>query len=163
MDARNLRPDAMERQFVEQEHREIARGIDRIGDVAERATSLHSVDLQSSLRELVAWLESSLEPHDAWEEAWLYPRLERLAGSPWLARLLRFEHDQIARAIARLASDGECLRREPTSERLAGLRAHLYGLDALIRAHLEREEHFLFPILDDPTPATPPVGGVVPV
>ena len=162
MDARNLRPDAMERQFVEQEHREIARGIDRIGAVAELSARLHSPDLAPSLRDLMAWLESSLEPHDAWEETWLYPRLERLAGSPWLARLMRFEHDQIARAIARLASDEECLRREPTSERLAGLRAHLYGLDALIRAHLEREEHFLFPILDDPTPATPPVGVVVP-
>jgi hemerythrin-like domain-containing protein len=149
MTTKTQRADAVERRFLEQEHREIHRGVNRLTDVAELAGSLASADLGTTLQNLLGWLHSSLQPHAAWEEQWLYPRLDERAHSPWPTRLLRFEHEQIRRAIAALEVDRDALRREPTHQRLVELRARLYGLDALIRAHLEREDRFLLPELDD--------------
>lgn len=147
--------DAVERRFVEQEHREIARGIGRIQEVAELAGSLAARDLSASLRSLVRWLETSLAPHAAWEDQWLYPRLVDRVGSEWPATMLRFEHAQIRRAIVAVEMDLDGLRHEPEHRQLIQLRADLYCLDALIRAHLEREDQFLLPALDSPAGAHP--------
>ena len=161
MTSRSLRADTVERRFVEQEHREIAAGVDRILHVAELAGSLSSPDLRDALRDLLAWLERSLEPHISWEEQWLYPRLDEIADSTWPARLMSFEHQQIRRQIAVLDGDREALRHEPTHQRLVDLRGHLYALDALIRAHIEREDRFLLPILDEPRTMPAPTPGPV--
>jgi hemerythrin-like domain-containing protein len=152
--------DAVERRFVEQEHREIERGIGRIQEVAELAGSLAARDLASSLRNLVRWLETSLAPHVAWEDQWLYPRLAERVGSDWPARLMRFEHAQIRRAICAVEIDLDGLRHEPQHGQLVQLRADLYALDALIRAHLEREDEFLLPALE---PAAHAPGAHAPV
>lgn len=141
-------PDSVERRFVEQEHREIARGIGRIEEVAELAGSLSARDLETSLRSLVRWLETSLAPHVAWEDQWLYPRLAERMGSEWPARFMRFEHAQIRRVICAVEMDLEGLRQEPGHRQLTQLRADLYALDALVRAHLEREEQFMVPALE---------------
>jgi hemerythrin-like domain-containing protein len=145
--------DAVERRFVAQEHREIGRGIGRISEVAALAGSLAGRDLASSLRALLRWLETSLTPHIAWEEQWLYPKLEERTGGDQLTRLLTYEHGQIKRAICALELHLDGLRHEPTHGQLIQLRADLYGLDALIRAHLEREERFLLPALEVEAPA----------
>ena len=145
--------DAVERRFVAQEHREITRGIGRIAEVAALAGSLAGRDLASSLRALLRWLETSLAPHIAWEEQWLYPRLDERTGGDQLTRLLRYEHGQIKRAICALELHLDGLRHEPTHRMLIQLRADLYGLDALVRAHLEREDHFLLPALDAALPS----------
>ena len=147
--------DAVERRFVEQEHREIARGIGRIQEVAELAGSLAARDLSASLRSLVRWLETSLAPHVAWEDQWLYPKLVDRVGSEWPATLMRFEHAQIRRAIVAVEMDLEGLRHEPEHRQLIQLRADLYSLDALIRAHLEREDQFLLPALESPAGSHP--------
>ena len=77
---------------------------------------------------LVRWLETSLTPHIAWEDQWLYPRLAERVGSDWPTRLMRFEHAQIRRAICALEVDLDGLRREPLHGQLTRLRADLYRL-----------------------------------
>jgi hemerythrin-like domain-containing protein len=138
----------VERRFLLQEHRDIVRSLGRIGDVAALAGTLAAVDLAPALRSVLEWLEHSFMPHTAWEEEWLYPRLDERAGTVWPGRVMRFEHDQIQRAIGELAVERDALRHEPTHEDLLRLRSRLYGLEAIIRAHLEREEHFLLPVLE---------------
>jgi hemerythrin-like domain-containing protein len=138
----------VERRFLLQEHRDVARSLNRIGDVAALAGTLAAVDLAPALRNVVEWLEHSFMPHTAWEEEWLYPRLDERAGTVWPGRVMRFEHDQIQRAIEELAVERDTLRHEPTREDLLRLRSRLYGLQAIIHAHLEREEHFLLPVLE---------------
>ena len=32
----------------------------------------------------------------------------------------------------------------------SSIRCHLFGLEALLRAHVEREERFLLPLLEEP-------------
>jgi hemerythrin-like domain-containing protein len=140
--------DLVELRFLEQEHREITRGLGRISEVAELAGSLAASDLASSVRNLVRWLETTLAPHLAWEDQWLYPRLGERVGSDWPVRLMRFEHVQIRRAICALEIDLEGLRHEPVHAGLVRLRADLYALDAVIRAHLEREAAIVLPALE---------------
>ena len=145
--------DAIERRFVEHEHREMAHGLSRVGEVAELAGSLAARDLFTALRGLLNWLESTLEPHADWEESWLYPKMDAAAHSEWATRMMRFEHRQIRRAIADLETDLDGLRHEPAHAQLLALRAHLYGLAALVAAHLEREEQLLLPLLGEETSA----------
>jgi hemerythrin-like domain-containing protein len=140
--------DAVERRFVDQEHREILHSLGRVEEVAELAGSLAAVDLVSSVASLVHWLEGTVAPHMAWEEAWLFGELRVRTGSDWLARLLRFDHTQLRRAICALEMHADALRHEPRHGQLLQLRSDLYALDALLRAHLERETEFLLPALE---------------
>jgi hypothetical protein len=50
---------------------------------------------------------------------------------------------------SRLRADQHLLSGDRANERLPELRCHLFGLEALLRAHIEREERYLIPILAD--------------
>jgi hypothetical protein len=138
----------VERRFIEQEHRDLASGIARIEDVAGLSGSLAAPDLSAALRNLLDWLLKAYLPHCDWEDSWLYPELDRIAGTPWATRSMRFDHRQIRELFDRLEIDWELLRHEPTHRHLVDLRARLYALHALVRTHVEREERFLVPLLD---------------
>jgi iron-sulfur cluster repair protein YtfE (RIC family) len=137
-----------EHAFAEHEHRELARGIDRIHEVAGCVGTVAGPDLSIALLDVLDWVEVVLEPHAAWEDAWLYPEIDRRAGTAWATRLMTFEHRQIREIGRRLEADRELLDGEPGRERALELVAHLFALEALLRAHIEREERFLMPILD---------------
>ncbi len=138
----------VERRFIEHEHREMAIGIGRIEDVAGLAGSLAAPDLSAALRNVLDWLHRTYLPHCDWEDSWLYPELDRIAATPWATRSMRFDHRQIRELVDRLEIDWELLRHEPTHRHLGEIRARLYGLHALVRCHVEREERFLVPLLD---------------
>ena len=150
MNARSVGADAVERRFLVQEHREIVTGLARIEETASNVGRLAGVDLAWHLGSLTRWLESVFEPHSSWEEAWLYPRLEQLTGNQWLSRVLSFDHEQIRERIEGLKAQRDRLAdgTSPTALRPA-LLAALFGLDAVVRAHLEREERFLMPLLQE--------------
>lgn len=135
--------------FAEHEHRDLARGIDRIHDVAcaigRRPTPQLSVDVLDVLR----WLDVTLEQHIAWEEGWLYPEIDARVGTPWATRAARFDHRQIRDMAARLRGDHQLQIGREAGQRQAETRCHLFGLEALLRAHLEREERYLMPLLDE--------------
>ena len=138
----------VERRFIEQEHRDLTHGIGRIDEVAGLAGSLAAPDLSAALRNVLDWLHKAYLPHCDWEDSWLYPELDRIAGTPWATRSMRYDHRQIRELIDRLEIDWELLRHEPTHRHLGEIRARLYGLHALVRCHVEREERFLVPLLD---------------
>jgi CRP-like cAMP-binding protein len=135
--------------FTEHEHRELARGIDRIHDVACDVGSWVAPELAGHVRDVLAWLERDLEPHIAWEESWLYPEIDARARTPWATRAARFDHGQIRAMADRLRADERLLHEEGARERLPELRCHLFSLEALVRAHVEREERYLIPLLAD--------------
>jgi len=56
-----------------------------------------------------------------------------------------------AGSASRHAQDADCeaLPARPDRAHIAGLRGRLYGLACVIRAHLEREEWILVPLLDE--------------
>ena len=143
-----------ERTFVEHEHRELVPGLSKIHEVACSVGSIPAIDLSRALREVMAWVDGVLRPHTAWEEQWLYPELDRRAGTPWATRLFQFEHGQIRDMTSRLDDDHTRLFEfGHIGADVASIRCHLFGLEALLRAHVEREERFLLPLLEEPYPS----------
>lgn len=138
-----------EREFVEHEHQELAPGIDRLHAIGRMVGTVTIDDLSDAMADVLGWITKVLEPHAAWEDAWLYPEIAVRAGTPWATWLMTFEHLQIRELYRKLANDREGLGQEPAGDRLAEMRAHLFALEAVLRAHVEREERFLIPLLDD--------------
>jgi iron-sulfur cluster repair protein YtfE (RIC family) len=136
--------------FAMQEHRELFPWIDRIRDIGCSIGHVPAGDLAVSLHRVLVWLQGDLESHAAWEEAWLYPQIDDRAGSPWATRTMRFEHHQIRAAVRRLAAEQADLGHELSRSQAGTLAGHVFGLEAILRAHIEREERVLLPLLDDP-------------
>lgn len=124
--------------FTEHEHRDLVRGINRIHDVACEIGHRATPEWSSEVLELLTWIDRSLQPHIAWEEAWLYPEIDERTGTPWATRAARFDHRQVRAMAARLRQDHESLRRHDAPDLEAEVRCHLFSLEALLRAHIER-------------------------
>lgn len=135
--------------FAEHEHRDLARGIDRIHDVASEIGHRPTSELSVRVLDVLRWLDGTLEPHIAWEEAWLYPEIDARVGTPWATRGARFDHRQIRDMAARLRADHHVQSGSHAGNLHAEALWHLFWLEALLRAHLEREERYLMPLLDE--------------
>jgi iron-sulfur cluster repair protein YtfE (RIC family) len=148
--------------FAEHEHRELIRGLNRIHDVACEVGGWVTPDLSVHVLDILGWLDRELEPHISWEETWLYPEIDGRTGTPWATRSARFDHGQIRDVAARLRADQHLLREDGARERLPELRCHLFGLEALLRAHIDREERFLIPLLAEDAIAAGPAASAAP-
>lgn len=138
-----------EHAFAEHEHKELIPGLNRIHTVAVAAGGLLAADFSIALLDILDWTENILTPHAAWEDSLLYPVIERRACTPWATRLLGYEHLQIRQLARALEADHDALRHEPSREQRTEMIGHLFALEALIRSHLEREERFLLPLLEE--------------
>jgi hemerythrin-like domain-containing protein len=138
-----------DRLFAEREHLELARGLNRIHEVASHVDHVATPTLSDELIDVVHWLDRTLEPHLAWEDRWLYPEVERRLGTPWATCAARFEHGTIRGLGDRLREDRLALPTDLHAAR-EELRAHLFGLETLVRTHVEWEERYLLPVLDEP-------------
>ena len=134
--------------FIKHEHAELQAGIERIHLIGGRVGAVTDRELADELLQALDWFEKVLSPHAAWEDHVVYDRIDERAGTTWATRLMRYEHAQIRRLAVRLAADRQLLLAAPTHELLTELRAHLFALEAVVRAHIEREDVFLFPLLE---------------
>ena len=137
------------RAFAEHEHQDLARGIDMVHDAACAVGQVPSVATALAMRDIIAWFEFQLRPHLAWEESWLFPRIERITGTPWSTRAARFDHAQLVTSLERLQGDELAVPHGMTHELERAIRCSLFSLEALVRAHVELEERLLLPILSD--------------
>ncbi len=119
--------------------------------LAEMSGSLADPALEHALRTLLDAVAVTLLPHFDWEDEALFPELGAPTRAPSAGRLLCQQHAQIREGVERLVACQVALRREPTHRQLADLRARLYGLHALLGAHLEQEEGVLIPSLNAAT------------
>lgn len=141
--------------FTEHEHLDLVRGVNRIHEIACQVGNLPRPELSVDLLDILHWLDGTLEPHIAWEEAWLYPEIDARTDSPWATRAARFDHRQIRGVASEIRADQAAISRQQQVSDYGETRCHLFSLVALVRAHIEREERFLIPILaDEGTPAT---------
>jgi hypothetical protein len=140
--------------FAEHEHLDLVRGIQRIHDIACGVGGLPRTELSVDLIDVGHWIDGTLEPHIAWEETWLYPEIDARTDSPWATRAARFDHRQIRGVASQIRADQGALSSHRVGEHDTEIRCHLFSLVALVRAHIEREERFLIPILvEDGAPA----------
>lgn len=139
--------------FAMHEHRELVPWIDRLHEVGCSVGRSSVGELAVGLHRVLVWLEHDHEGHVAWEETWLFPEVESRAGSPWATRSMRFGHDQVRAAVRRLSAIQAGLHHELSPIEADELRYRVFGLEALMRAHLDAENRVLLPILDDAAPA----------
>jgi iron-sulfur cluster repair protein YtfE (RIC family) len=148
-------PDAQPtRLFAERQHRELVRGLNAIHDLGMSIGHTATPVVSAGAIDILRWLDQTLEPHLAWEDAWLFPEIDRRLGTPWGTRAARFDHGLLRTAGANLRQHRLVLTSDV--ERGEQLRSDLFGLEALVRAHIEREECLLFPILDEDARAERP-------
>jgi hemerythrin-like domain-containing protein len=137
------------RAFGEHEHRELARGLDRIHAAGCAIGTGLKVDDARSIRDVLRWSDATLQPHIDWEESWLFPQIDDLTRTPWSTRTARFDHAQIHGLIHRLRRDEELAASGLTPTSIDEVRCDLFAYEALLRAHVDREEQLLLPVLTD--------------
>jgi iron-sulfur cluster repair protein YtfE (RIC family) len=136
------------RAFVDHEHEELNGGIDRMHEVACELPTLSAPTITMRVEGVLRWVEETLKPHMVWEETWLFATIDARAQTRWATRLVRFDHRQITQQAERLRTHRSRLDHGPTSEMITEVRCDLFGLEALLRANVEREEAFLLPLLE---------------
>jgi hemerythrin-like domain-containing protein len=137
-----------ERDFAAHEHRDLMPGIHRIHETGCLVGHVTVGDLAVAVHRVVSWADHELAEHAAWEEKWLYPELDRRAESCWATRMLRFEHQQIRDLVRRIDAEEVLLAHELSRDDANKLRSDLFGLESLLRAHMEREEKVIAPVLE---------------
>jgi hemerythrin-like domain-containing protein len=141
--------DIVEERILEREHGSLRSGLSTLQGTIEDAHRLTRVELAERVARSTAWMHRDFLPHAAWEEAWLYARVDQETGSPWSTRGLRFQHEQI-RELARSLEVASTVAHERwTREIEFDLVAAMARLDALVQAHLAQEELFVLPLLGE--------------
>ncbi len=141
--------DIVEARFVRQEHRELRAGLAGIEETIEEAHRLTQHDLSARVHRILDWLRRELVQHADWEDRWLFPELDAVAGTPWATRLLRDQHDAIRSIIPLLEADAQALRTRWGTDLAFGVIARLARLDAILRMHVDEEERYGLPLLGD--------------
>lgn len=140
--------DAVEERIVEREHQALRAGLATLRDAIDEAHHLSPLDLADRVARTSTWLRRDVVPHLAWEEAWLYPRLDEAAGSPWATRGLRVQHEQVRELAAALETVSSTSHERWTGETEVHVVAAMARLDAVLSAHMAQEELTVLPLLD---------------
>jgi iron-sulfur cluster repair protein YtfE (RIC family) len=135
------------RTFVDHEHQELRSAVEWVHEVTEGMSSMPVDQRSESLRRVLHWVDVDLKPHMAWEESWLFPNIDDGAMPHWATGLVRFDHRQIAAQAERLRAHRAFGGPIPSGD-VSRLVADLAGFEALMRAHIEREERFVMPLLE---------------
>jgi len=122
----------MSEQQFEVAHESFRAWTDELRIAARRLPELEPADRMVLVAELVAFLHERIEPHMRIDEDVLYPQTAGRLGSPLATAALAYDHLAIRAWIAKLA--------EAEEEDVETLQELLYGLDALIRVHLWKED-----------------------
>jgi hemerythrin-like domain-containing protein len=121
----------MQAQFAER-HEAFRAWTDELRAAARLLPSLDRTSRLAVVADLVSFLHEQVEPHTRVDEQVLYPEMEARMGSPLAAAAIAYDHLAIRSWIAKLAAADE--------DDVATLQELLYGLDALIRVHLWKED-----------------------
>lgn len=124
-------------------HRRFEAWTDELRLAARRLPELSVDDRLTLVSDLVAFLRDSVEPHTRIDEQVLYHDAAERLGSPLVTASLAYDHLAIRTWIAKLA--------EADEDDVETLQELLYGLDALIRVHIWKEDELLVRPLDSTT------------
>ena len=128
------------------EHHAIRADIDQLRNVAD---SLDEPGAMKAVRRAYDVLTGEVWPHEAAEEAELYPSLNRLLGGADPTAPMSRAHAEIAYQIARLGRLIDDIGdRAPDHDDLTDLRGVLYGLHAILRLHTVQEDETYLSLAD---------------
>jgi Hemerythrin HHE cation binding domain len=137
----------MSQEQFEAAHESFRAWTDELRVAARRLPELPSGDRMVLIADLIAFLHDEIQPHMRVDEEVLYPTATSRLGSPLATAALAYDHLAIRAWIAKLA--------EADEDDVATLQELLYGLDALIRVHLWKEDELLVrPLSSSTSPAS---------
>ena len=113
-------------------HAGLSRELERLRVLAERYPELTEEQRRSEHEQIVAFLHDKVEPHTKLDERLLYPEVAERLGDALVATSMNYDHLAIRHWIAELAT------ADPHDA--AHLQQLLYGLEAIIRVHIWKEE-----------------------
>jgi hemerythrin-like domain-containing protein len=121
-------------QFTEA-HKKFTAWTDELRLAARRLPELTAAERLAVISDLVAFLHDKIEPHTRVDEQVLYHDAAERLGSPLVTAAMAYDHLAIRSWIAKLA--------EADENDVDTLQELLYGLDALIRVHIWKEDELL--------------------
>lgn len=125
---------------IRKEHAELREHVEHIRLAAREIPDLSPEERVELRARVLDFLSDTLVPHAKVEERVLYPEVARLLESPEATAPMVYDHLAIRTRIADLA--------DADSNDTARLQELLYGLYALIKVHLSKEEELYLPLLD---------------
>lgn len=138
------RMQAREFDRLRDEHARLAPVIDRLGLLADQAASRPAA-VRQELASLNDALRRQILPHEASDDAVLYPRVARMIGGEDPLAPMSRTHREIQRLcvmLERLSNAPPAEGGEETSIR--ELRRTLYALEAILRLHFAQEEEIYY-------------------
>jgi len=136
------------------DHARLHPGLAAIRSAADGLGGPEPAPALSAAEDVRRFLAQAIEPHQAAEEAELYPVLARyLGGRDPLGPMSR-AHIEISHQIRRLGRLLDGLDRSgPSESDVVELRRCLYGLYALLQLHMAQEDEEYLSLSDDPVQA----------
>lgn len=141
-------------QVVRDEHKELIARIELLRTVADSIGSAATEALRGGVGQAYIFLIHQLIPHAQAEEQVLYPTVGRLLRAVEATDTMSRDHLEVIRLTEELEELRLHLFYAPLSESdEQALRRVLYGLYAIIKLHLAKEEEIYLPILEARLPA----------
>lgn len=137
-------------QPIRDEHRELIPQIENLRHIADFIEQGPlTVEMKDRLDAAWNFLNYTLLPHAQAEDAVLYPMVELVMDAPRATATMSRDHEEIAHLTHQLITiKNEIVYFSLAPEQASDLRRVLYGLYALIKIHLIKEEELYLPLLD---------------
>jgi iron-sulfur cluster repair protein YtfE (RIC family) len=134
---------------VRDEHRELVARLEVVRTVADSIGSAAIEPLRDAVGQVYRYLIHQLIPHAQAEEQVLYPTVGRVLRAVEATETMSRDHLEVIRLTEELEALRLRLFYEPVSTSdEQSLRRLLYGLYAIIRLHLAKEEEIYLPMLE---------------
>jgi iron-sulfur cluster repair protein YtfE (RIC family) len=141
-------------QVIRDEHKELTARIELLRTVADSIGSAATETLREGVGQACIFLIHQLIPHAQAEEQVLYPTVGRLLHAVEATDTMSRDHLEVIRLTEELEALRLHLFYAPLKESdEQTLRRILYGLYAIIKLHLAKEEEIYLPILEARLPA----------
>jgi hypothetical protein len=121
-------------------HRELGEHSAHLRVAAEKFPTLAVEEREETWKQLLSYLREEVEPHTKLDEWLLYPEVATRLGDPLVAASMNYDHLAIRHWIELIA--------DADVNDAARLQQLLYGLDALIRIHIWKEDELFLASLD---------------
>jgi soluble P-type ATPase len=132
------------------EHRQLWPEVKQIRFVADRLDALPPKTAQREVEQVYKLLVEKILPHNAAEDATIYPVVAQVIGGEDPTAPMSRAHLEIAHMVKVLGRHLSELPPEgPEIEDLRDLRRILYGLDAILRLHFTQEDEAYLALIDD--------------
>jgi iron-sulfur cluster repair protein YtfE (RIC family) len=136
-------------QVVRDEHRELRARIESLRTVADSIDTAAIESLREDVGQVYTFLIHQLIPHAQAEEQVLYPTVGRVLLAVEATETMSRDHLEVIRLTEELETLRLRLFYEPLNKSdEQALRRVLYGLYAIIKLHLAKEEEIYLPLLE---------------